>query len=199
MGKIIKFPRRNDRVEGVKYGFNSLSFQNYAFIGLAAVFIFALILNISFQGKNNQTRELANYNTIADNAKLDDYILQSLNTSDASTEIVFSKKPDQEDKFIFETLLGSYDVIKTNGKISSMVLKPGYNPLSSSMLPKILTQYRRALDIGQMDFKLKENQIVDKTLFTYDLISSGKSIGAMTVGINEAGEILSIQSRFKSN
>lgn len=196
MGNIIKFPNRNDRVKDVKQGSNPTSYQNLAVLGLGAVFLFAFILNISFQNRSAKNRELANYDANTESTNLNEYILESLNASDSNTEVVYSRKPTSEDKLIFETLMGSYDVLSSNGKISKIILKPGYKALNQSALPNVLSQYRKAVGMDQLDFKLA-SQDVDRQNYKYDLLSKGASVGDMHVDLNADHQIISIQSNFK--
>lgn len=196
MGNIIKFPNRNDRVKDVKQGSNPTSYQNLAVLGLGAVFLFAFILNISFQNRSAKNRELANYDANTESTNLNEYILESLNASDSNTEVVYSRKPTSEDKLIFETLMGSYDVLSSNGKISKIILKPGYKALNQSALPNVLSQYRKAVGMDQLDFKLV-SQDVDRQNYKYDLLSKGASVGDMHVDLNADHQIISILSNFK--
>lgn len=197
MGKIIKFPDQSDKVESVKKESLLSGYQNYIIIGLCVVFVFAVVLNISFQNQNSQSRKLANYESQISGAKLDDYILKSLNSSDQKTEIVFSTKANQEDRFIFETLLGNYDVIKVKGKITQAYLKAGYKALSAFELPNILSQYRRTLGVNSLEFQLKEKADQKSNVFNYTLISKGDEIGDLKVTLSDDKKIISIDTKFK--
>lgn len=196
MGKIIKFPNQNDKVKDVKKGSPSNSYQGLAILGLGSIFLFALILNISFQNKEEKTRDLANFSDVDDSSNLNEYILKSLNSSEGKMEIVYSRKPSSEDKLVFEILLGSYDILKTDGRISSITLKPGYKALKKTALPNVLSQYRKALGIDQLDYKLVSEDVHKQNL-KYDLISQGAVIGDMSISLNADYQILSIDSHFK--
>ncbi len=197
MGKIIKFPSRDDKLEDVK-AFSPLSFfKKYAFQSLAILFVFSVVLNVSYQSRSNRVRDLATVDSESDGNNLNEYILKSLSSSENNMEIVFSKKPDQEDKLIFETLVGSYDVQKENGRISSIRLKSGYEPLKSNMLASVLTQYRRALGISKLNFKmLKEEKQNTDQLYNYELVSEQKALGQMSIKVNANNEIISIDTTF---
>lgn len=198
VAKIIKFPDQSDKVKSVRKVLNPNSYKNYAILGLGAVFLFALVLNISFQNQNTKSRELANFQGAMDESKLDDYILKSLNSSDSGTEIVFSKKPNQEDKLIFETLLGSYDIVKVNDRIAQIYLKPGYTSLKASMLPSVLAQYRKALGLEDLEYQLQENPGDNKKgTYQYSLVSKGQPIGSLKVTLDESSQIVSLNTKFK--
>lgn len=198
MGKIIKFPSRDDKVDGVKV-FDPLNFfKKYAFLSLAILFVFSVVLNVTYQSRNGQARDVANIESSGDVNNLNDYILKSLSSSENNMEIVFSKKPNQEDKLIFETLVGSYDVQKSNGRISSIRLKSGYEPLKSNMLASVLTQYRRTLGISKLNFKmLKEEKLNAELFYSYELVSEQKTLGQMTITVNSNNEIVSIDTTFQ--
>ncbi len=198
MGKIINFPKQSDKVKVVKINFSPAFYKNGALLGLGVIFLFALVLNFSLQDQNTQNRELANYQGANDEATLDDYILKSLNSSDSDTEIVFSKKPDQEDKLIFDTLLGSYNVIKVNNKIAQIHLKPGYTPLKLLKLPIVLSQYRKATQMENLEFQLQTNSDqMAKDNYVYDLISKGQIIGSLIVTVDQDRQILSLNTNYK--
>lgn len=203
MGDIIKFPKSNAKIKTVKNRLRSLNYHNYAILGLGVTFLFALGLNISFQNLNGKNRDLANYNGGTDSLGLDDYILKSLNSSDNNTEIVFSKKPDQEDKLIFETLVGSYDTVKVDGRIAQIYLKPGYDALKISMLPMFLTQYRKAIGMEQLDFRLTSQRgaasekETDQSL-SYELLTGDSIVGHLSVKLDENNQIISMHSKFIS-
>lgn len=196
MGNIIKFPNPNDRIKDVTKESKPTSYQNLAVLGLGAVFLFAFVLNISFQNRSSKNRELANFDNTSESTNLNEYILKSLNSTDANTEIVFSRKPTSEDKLIFETLLGSYDVLRSKGKISEITLKPGYKALNQSALPDVFAQYRKAVGMDQLDFKLVSEDTVRQN-YKYDLLSKGERVGDMDVNLNADHQLISIQSRFK--
>ncbi len=206
MGNIIKFPKRDDKVKSVKkvslpiffQNINKSFFQKHAFLSLSVLFLFSVILNISFQARTEKTRGLANFENETDGNNLNNYILKSLSSSDNDMEIVFSKKPSQEDRLIFETLVGSYDVIKENQRITSIKIKPGFNALKSSMLASVLTQYRRALGIDELSFKMIGDQKLNfNHEYKYELLSNNVVIGDMSVSLNQQNEITALSTKFK--
>ncbi len=197
MAKIIKFPDQSDKVEDVKKSSHVNSYQNYVIVGLGVVFFFAVALNISFQNQSSQIRKLANYETQISEAKLDDYILKTLNASESKTEIIFSKEVNQEDKFVFETLLGNYDIVKIDGKIAQIHLKAGYEALTLTRLPRLLSEYRRALEIKELKFQLSEEADTNTDNLEYQLTTKGSEIGRLKIKIDTNKNIISVNSVFK--
>lgn len=195
MGNVIKFPEGNAKVKNVRGRLNPTFFKNAAILGLGVLFLFALAINFTFQDQRTNSRDLANFQDGFDGSRLDDYILKSLNSSDTGTEIVYSRKPNQEDKLIFETLMGSYDIIKVNDRIAQIYLKPGYSSLKATSLPSVLSQYRKAIGFENIEYKL-QNPNSENRVYSYDLLSQGKSIGVLKVTLDEDNQIVSLNSKF---
>ena len=105
---------------------------------------------------------------------LDEYILESLMSSNSGNEVNFSSAPNQEDKFLFETLMGNYNIEKTEGKINSLSLKPGFKPLPKTELAQFLMQYKRSLGLDKVTFKLSSKS---SELLKYNILSEGKVLG----------------------
>jgi hypothetical protein len=194
MGNLIQFPKRNDKIKGVKTLTSSVSVPLYVVIGLVGLFVFSIVFNVSVKSKASKTRDLANYGSSNSAVNIDDYILKSLRSSDESIEVVYSKKLTIEDKFVFETLMGSYDVLKTNGKITSVELKSGYKSLSSKLLPQVLEQFSLASGFKSTSYKLI-NQ--DKSLLKYSLIEKDTPLAEVSILIGESSDIISIKTTYK--
>lgn len=171
--------------------------KKYSVLILTVLFVFSLVLNFSFQYGNSKSRDLANVVSSSSDNNLDQYILKSLSSSDEDMEVIFSKKPNQEDKFIFETLVGNYDVNKNKGKISSIRLKSGNKALKSDMLATLLAEYRKTLNIPKANFEIQDQKSNSSAgTYKYNIKNNESILGQMTVEINSDQEIVSVLTVF---
>lgn len=192
MGKIIKFPNRGDKIESVKDKRTSQLKNNIFYSSLLVLFLFALVLNLNFRNTKTNSRDLANVESSQDR-NLDEYILESLMSSNSGNEVIFSSAPNQEDKFLFETLMGNYNIEKTEGKINSLSLKPGFKPLPKTELAQFLMQYKRSLGLDKVTFKLSSKS---SELLKYNILSEGRELGQIKVGLDNKNGIEFLKTDF---
>ena len=199
MGEIIKFPNPKDKNSDEK---NSEKIPNYfhgiAVTGLVALFLFALVINLNLQNRKQKSRNIASIPDSSENSNLDQYILESLTASNKNLELIFAKKPTYEDRLVFGTLVGNYNIEKKNDRVISIHVKKGLKGLSTSKLPILLSQYKQTLGLKALKFKLISQSLEkNSNKLTYSLSVKDKKVGSLSLNVTPENKILGFTTEFQ--